>query len=163
MWGMCWVKGAKLCWCCHAQKVVRPDSYISPWVRLVLGPSFDARVQGEIFSERSFLSLDKSILRPSPDLIDFECGRKVVLQTQIFFQVGEKWFCKLGFFFWLEKSCCRLKSWMLSQFLTPSFFLLSKVYVVNRMWGYHFIDCLLLKKSNGSNPFWSSILIFMHD
>ena len=29
---------------------------------------------------------------------DFKGGRKVVLQTQIFFQVGEKWFCKLRFF-----------------------------------------------------------------
>ena len=30
---------------------------------------------------------------------DFECGRKVDLQTRIFiFQVGEKWFFKLGFF-----------------------------------------------------------------
>jgi hypothetical protein len=29
---------------------------------------------------------------------DFESGKKVVLQTRIFWGVGEKWFCKLGFF-----------------------------------------------------------------
>ena len=27
----------------------------------------------------------------------------MVLQTQIFFQVGDKWFCKIGFFFRLQK------------------------------------------------------------
>ena len=28
----------------------------------------------------------------------------MVLQTRILFQVGEKWFCKLGFSFWFKKS-----------------------------------------------------------
>ena len=46
-----------------------------------------------------------------------------------------------------ERSGCGLKSWISSQFLTP-LFLLSKLYVVNRIiWGYYFIDGPLLEKT----------------
>ena len=41
-----------------------------------------------------------------------------------FFQVGEKWFCKLGFFFWFEKSGwpeIKIRVWR-TTFLEPLFY-----------------------------------------